>query len=92
MTEPRRLNSCNQTPDIQPRGNHYNELHLFTFIIGALGSVVGSDTMLTCRKVAGSIPDEVTGFVNYSNPSSRTIALGSTQPLTEMSTRNLSGN
>jgi hypothetical protein len=36
------------------------------------------------RMVAGSVPDEVTGF-----PSSRTIALGSTQPLTEMITRNL---
>jgi hypothetical protein len=28
---------------------------------------------------------------NLPNPSSRTMALGSTQPLTEMSTRNLSG-
>jgi hypothetical protein len=41
--------------------------------------------------VAGSIPDEVIGFLNWPNPSSRTIALGSTQPLTEMSTRNLPG-
>jgi hypothetical protein len=37
------------------------------------------------RKVAGSIPDEVTGFFNWPNPSSRTMVLGSTQPLTEMS-------
>jgi hypothetical protein len=36
------------------------------------------------------IPDEVF-FFNLPNPSSRTVALGSTQPLTEMSTRNLSG-
>jgi hypothetical protein len=28
-------------------------------------------------------------FFNLTNPSSRTIVLGSTQPLTEMSTRNL---
>jgi hypothetical protein len=34
-----------------------------------------------------SIPDEVIGFFNWSNPSSRTVVLGSTQPLTEMSTR-----
>jgi hypothetical protein len=40
-------------------------------------------------KDAGSIPDEVIGFFNLPNPSSRTMALGSTQPLTEMSTRNL---
>jgi hypothetical protein len=45
----------------------------------------------TSRKVSGSIPDEVIGFFNLPNPSSRTIALGSTQRLTEMSTRNLPG-
>jgi hypothetical protein len=39
----------------------------------------------------GSIPVEVIGFFNSPNTSSRTMALGSTQPLTEMSTRNLSG-
>jgi hypothetical protein len=43
----------------------------------------------TSRKVAGSSPDEVIGFSNWRNPSSRTMALGSTQPLREMSTRNL---
>jgi hypothetical protein len=32
-----------------------------------------------------------TGFFNWPNPPSRTMALGSTQPLTEMSTRNLPG-
>jgi hypothetical protein len=31
------------------------------------------------------------GFFNLPNPSSRTMALGSTQPLTEMSIRNLRG-
>jgi hypothetical protein len=36
------------------------------------------------------VPDEVDYF-NLPNPSSRTKALGSTQPLTEMSTRNLPG-
>jgi hypothetical protein len=35
--------------------------------------------------------DEVIGFFNWPNSSSRTMALGSTQPLTEMSTRNLPG-
>jgi hypothetical protein len=34
---------------------------------------------------------EVIGFFNWPNPSSRTMALGSTQPLMEMSTRNLPG-
>jgi hypothetical protein len=45
----------------------------------------------TVRKFAGSIPDGVIGFFNWPNPSSRIMALGSTQPLTEMSTRNLPG-
>jgi hypothetical protein len=31
------------------------------------------------------------GFFNLRNPSSRTIAVGLTQPLTEMNTRNLPG-
>jgi hypothetical protein len=41
-------------------------------------------------KVAGSSPDDV-DFFSWPNPSSRTMALGSTQPLTGMSTRNLPG-
>jgi hypothetical protein len=40
----------------------------------------------------GSISVEVIGFFNLCNPSSRTLALGLIQPLTEMSTRNLSGS
>jgi len=44
----------------------------------------------TSRKVAGSIPDGVTGNFLRRNPSGRTMALGSTQSLTEMSTRNIS--
>jgi hypothetical protein len=46
--------------------------------------------MLQARKVAGSSPDEV-AFFYLPNSSSRTMALGSTQPLAEMSTRNLPG-
>jgi hypothetical protein len=34
-------------------------------------------------------PVRVIGYFNWPNPSSRTMALGLTQPLTEMSTRNL---
>jgi hypothetical protein len=45
----------------------------------------------TSWKVAGSIPDEVIGFFNLPNPFSRNMALRSTQPLTEMSTRNYPG-
>jgi hypothetical protein len=44
--------------------------------------------MLQAGKSSVRVPDEV-DFLNLPNPSSRTMALGSTQPLTEMSTRNL---
>jgi hypothetical protein len=57
---------------------------------GARGSVVGSGTMTQAgrsqvRNPMGWI------FFNWPNPSSRTTAVGSTQPLTEMSTRKLPG-
>jgi len=43
----------------------------------------------TNRKVPGSIPDCVMGIFQLCNPSNRTMALGLTHPLTEMSTRNI---
>ena len=41
------------------------------------------------RKVAGSIPDGVIGIFHWDNSSDRTMILGSTQPLTELSTRRI---
>jgi hypothetical protein len=55
------------------------------------GSVVGWRHYATSRKVVGSIPDEAIALFSWPNPSSRTMALGLTQLLTEMSTRNLPG-
>jgi hypothetical protein len=46
----------------------------------------------TSWNVVGSIPHEVIGFFNLSNPSSCTVAMESTQPLIEMTTRNLPGD
>jgi hypothetical protein len=43
----------------------------------------------TSRKVAGSIPDGVIVIFHLHNPSSRTMALGSTEHITEMSTGNI---
>jgi hypothetical protein len=40
----------------------------------------------TSRKDAGSIPDEVIGFLSWPKPSSRTMTLGSTHPATEIKT------
>jgi hypothetical protein len=44
----------------------------------------------TSRKVAGTIPDGVTGMFHLHNSSGHTLALGMTQPLAKMSTRNIS--
>jgi len=44
----------------------------------------------TNRNVAGSIPDVVDGIFPWLNPFDRFMALGSTQSLTEMSTRSIS--
>jgi hypothetical protein len=43
----------------------------------------------TSRKVAGSILDGVFGIFHWHKPSGRTMALEFTQPLTEMTTRNI---
>jgi hypothetical protein len=44
----------------------------------------------TSWRVAGSIPDGVIGIFHWYNPLGCTTALELTQPLTEMSTRNIS--
>jgi hypothetical protein len=43
----------------------------------------------TGRMVPGSIPGGVTGSFSDMSPSDRSVALGSTQPLLKMSTRNI---
>jgi hypothetical protein len=66
----------------------YFSLILFIFwFIGAHGGAVGWGT--TNHKVAGSIPDGVFGIFHLYNPSVRTVALGSTQHLTETSARDI---
>jgi hypothetical protein len=47
--------------------------------------------MLQAGRPPVRVPDEVDFFLNLPYPSSRTMVLGSTQPLTEMSTRNVPG-
>jgi hypothetical protein len=58
--------------------------------MGARGGGVGWGTMVEAGRSPVRVPDEVDSF-NIPNSSSRTVALGSTQPLTKMSTRNLPG-
>ena len=56
----------------------------------AISDVIYYLLLITYYYVAGSIPDGVIGIFHWHNPSGRTMDLGSTQPLTEMSTRNIS--
>jgi hypothetical protein len=59
----------------------------FSADIRERGVAVGSSTALQSLEVEVSIPFGVTGIFN---PFGRTMALWSTQPLTEMSNRNIS--
>jgi hypothetical protein len=47
--------------------------------------------MLQAGRSRGSVLDEVIGLFIWHNSSSQNMALGSTQPLTEISTRKLLG-
>jgi hypothetical protein len=67
--------------DTFPETENFTDFCGLMFWLGARG---------TSRKVARSSPDKV-DFFNLPKPSSRTMALGSTQPLTEMSNWNLPG-
>jgi hypothetical protein len=58
--------------------------------VGARGSVVGWGTMLQAGRSRVRVPMRWI-FFNLPNPSSHNMDLWSTQPLTEMSTRNLPG-
>ena len=55
-----------------------------------MGYAVAQLVEATSRKVASSFTDGVFGIFLLTYPSGRTIALGSTHPLTEVSTRNIS--
>jgi hypothetical protein len=59
-------------------------------LCGARGSVVGWGTVLQTGRSPVQVSDEV-DFFNLRFPSSHIMALRSTQPLTEMCTRNFSG-
>jgi len=70
----------------------FNNILFFINILnfnGARGSAVGWGTALQAGRFAGSIPVGVIGIFQWHNPSGRTMALGLTQPLIEMSIRNI---
>jgi hypothetical protein len=66
---------------------HYNDLKI---ILGGTRWRSWLRHCATSRKVASSVSVGVFGIFHLLNPSGRTMALGSTQPLTEMSTRGIS--
>jgi hypothetical protein len=62
---------------------------LTTYLTGAHGGIVVK-ALCTNRQVTGSIPNGVLGILQSHNPSGHTMTLGSTQPLSEISTRCIS--
>jgi hypothetical protein len=66
----------------------YNKLRRWNIIFVR---IVVMCTMLQAGRSPVLVRLRVMDFFNWPNPFSRTMALGSTQPLTEMSTRNLPG-
>ena len=66
------------------------DLHFFYYMYAGRAVAQWLRHYATNRQVAGSIPDVVIGIFQWHNPSGRTMALGSTQPLTEMRTRCIS--
>jgi hypothetical protein len=59
--------------------------------LGVRGIVVGEGTMQQAGRSRVPFPMRLLDFFILPNPSSRTMALGSAQPLTEINTRNLPG-
>jgi hypothetical protein len=69
-------------------GNPYNN---YTHNVGARGSVLGWGTILLGGRSRVRVPMRSSDFFKLPNPSRSVMALGLTQPLTEMCTRNFPG-
>jgi hypothetical protein len=69
-------------------GMSFIKIHLVN--VGACGDADGPKHCITSQKVVGSFPDRVIEILHGYNPPGRTVALGWTQPLTEMSARDIS--
>jgi hypothetical protein len=59
--------------------------------LGARSNIVGWGTMLQAGRSLVRFPMRELDFFNLPNPSNRAMALGSSQPLTKMNTRNIPG-
>jgi len=66
-------------------------VHEDSCLVGCVAGLLGERFWIFLSwKVAGSISDGVIGIFHWHNPSIRTMALGLTQPVTEMSTGDIS--
>jgi hypothetical protein len=76
-------------------GHHFDDISFIALVskLTAVGTRLHTSSWFghytTSRKIAGSISNEIIRFFICPNPSRSTLALGSTRPLTEMSTRNV---
>jgi len=78
---------------MSPRASlEFRSWEIFLAIIGkgARGDAVGWGTALQVGRSRVRFPMVSLEFFHWHNPSGRTMAVGLTQPLTEMSTRNIS--
>jgi hypothetical protein len=76
------LKTNTMNPVLKSSNNHYTK---------KFNSLFSDNRRATSRTVPGSIPSCVTGFFSDISPSDHSMALGSTQPLVKMSTRDIPG-
>jgi hypothetical protein len=74
-----------------PKFHRYLIFTISQFTVSLLRHVVGLGTMLQAGTSRVRFPMRSLDFFTWPNPSNCTMTLRSTQPLTEMSTRNLPG-
>jgi hypothetical protein len=82
--------SVNTRFEFKGKSEHWLHKPSYYRLLRTRGSVVGWGTMLRASRSQVRVPMRpLFVFFNSPNPSIRTVTLGSSQPLTEMSTRNL---
>ena len=77
-------------PDRKFLPHETNQTHALLLSLETHFSIQGMWWPATTQQFVGSIPDGIIGIFRWQNPSGRTMSLGSTQPPTQMSTRNIS--
>jgi hypothetical protein len=81
--------ACSSVSLISTRLHGITSQNVITFFLS--GSVIRRDTTLQPERSRVRFPMRLLDFFNLPNPFSPTMTLGSTQPLTEINTRNPRG-